>query len=221
MISAQIGSDIGQKRDPTAISVAVPRWRNMFGRRECHYHIRFLERMRIGTTYPEVATRLHDVKQKLVRMQHDPVSLYLDATGVGAPVVDMMDAYDDDPIACFFTNGGKLKIDQETGEISIGKYWLVSRLQALLQARRIHVSAGLLTSELKAMLEELRNYEIRIDDSGKDTYGAFAVGTHDDLVTAIGLSTFYQPVDYDELAGMHAGMYTQMRSAQSDREITL
>src|SRR5205085_6609104 len=32
-------------------------------------------------------------------------------------------------------------------------------------------------------------YEIRVDKNANDTYGAFRVGIHDDLVTALGLAT--------------------------------
>jgi hypothetical protein len=37
--------------------------------------------------------------------------------------------------------------------------------------------------------EELLDYEIRVDENANDRYGAFRVGTHDDLVTALGLAT--------------------------------
>jgi hypothetical protein len=37
------------------------------------------------------------------------------------------------------------------------------------------------------------NFEIRVDEKANDRYGAFRVGTHDDLVTALGLAV---QVDY-------------------------
>jgi hypothetical protein len=36
--------------------------------------------------------------------------------------------------------------------------------------------------------QELMDYEIRVDQDANDRYGAFAVGSHDDLVTALGLA---------------------------------
>ena len=33
------------------------------------------------------------------------------------------------------------------------------------------------------------DFEIRVDENANDRYGAFKVGMHDDLVTAIGLAT--------------------------------
>ena len=35
---------------------------------------------------------------------------------------------------------------------------------------------------------ELRTYEILVDERANDRHGAFKVGTHDDLVTALGLA---------------------------------
>lgn len=49
------------------------------------------------------------------------------------------------------------------------------------------------------MLEELKVYEIRIDTDGHDSYGAFRVGRHDDLVTALGLSCLGSRVTGQEL----------------------
>jgi hypothetical protein len=41
---------------------------------------------------------------------------------------------------------------------------------------------------------ELLDYEIRIDDNARERYGAFRVGTHDDLVTALGLAVQEDPL---------------------------
>jgi hypothetical protein len=62
----------------------------------------------------------------------------------------------------------------------------VSRLQALLQGGRLHLPK---TSEAEALGRELLDYEIRVDTNANDLYGAFKVGSHDDLVTARGLAT--------------------------------
>ena len=38
------------------------------------------------------------------------------------------------------------------------------------------------------MARELEDYEIRVSEDANDRYGAFRVGSHDDLVTALGLA---------------------------------
>ena len=111
------------------------------------------------------------------------VTLYVDATGVGQPVVDLLSAATARPIACYFTHGDRRT--QERGRVSIGKAWLVSRLQSLLQTGRLHLPA---TAEARQLAKELQDYEIRVDQDANDRYGAFKVGTHDDLVTALGLA---------------------------------
>lgn len=37
------------------------------------------------------------------------------------------------------------------------------------------------------------DYEIRVDENANDKYGAFKVGTHDDLVTSLGLAVQWSP----------------------------
>lgn len=44
------------------------------------------------------------------------------------------------------------------------------------------------TAEAETLAEELLDYEIRVDQDANDRYGAFRVGAHDDLVTALGLA---------------------------------
>ncbi len=72
----------------------------------------------------------------------------------------------------------------------LGKAWLVSRMQALLQGGLLHLPN---TSEAEQLGRELLDYEIRVSEDANDRYGAFSVGTHDDLVTALGLAVLADP----------------------------
>ncbi len=63
--------------------------------------------------------------------------------------------------------------------------------QMLLQFQRIHLPRG--HREADALVQELLDYEIRVDDKANEKYGAFRVGTHDDLVTALGLAVQKEP----------------------------
>ncbi len=75
--------------------------------------------------------------------------------------------------------------------MSVGKAYLVSRLQALFQTGRVKLPAG--HPEAAAMSRELMGYEIRVDADATDRYGAFKTGAHDDLVTALGLAVIGEP----------------------------
>lgn len=61
----------------------------------------------------------------------------------------------------------------------------MTRLLALLQTNPVHLPR---TREAHILARVLQDYEIRVDENANDRYGAFRVGTHDDLVTALGLA---------------------------------
>jgi hypothetical protein len=42
--------------------------------------------------------------------------------------------------------------------------------------------------EAQVLAQELLDYEIHVDEKANDTDGAFRVGSHDNLVTALGLA---------------------------------
>jgi hypothetical protein len=73
-------------------------------------------------------------------------------------------------------------------EVHIPKQHLVSMLQVLLQTGRIHLPQ---TADAKAMQEELQQYGLKVQSSGQPVLGAFKIGQHDDLVTALGLAVYY------------------------------
>ena len=189
-----IGVDVGQRVDPTAIAVVEeePRRRTVeqdgtrTTRTEAHYLIRHLERLPLGTPYPDVARRVAAVVQGVARRTGTLPLLFLDATGVGTPVVDVLRAAGVRahlrPV--YFTHGDR-RLIEHTGDIKLGKAWLVSHLQALLQSDRLHLPR---TPEADTLARELQDYEIKVDQNANDLYGAFKVGTHDDLVTALGLA---------------------------------
>jgi hypothetical protein len=184
-----VGIDIGQKVDPTAIAVCEVEWREYDGRREDHYLVRHLERLPLGTPYPAVAQRLGAVVthvQMLARPEDRILpTIWLDATGVGQPVVDLLTETGLPATAVYFTYGDRLTENRQARTVSLGKALLVSRLQVLLQSRRMHLPR---TPEARVLAEELLDYEIHVSEQANDTYGAFRVGSHDDLVSALGLA---------------------------------
>jgi len=210
-----VGVDIGQKHDPTAIVVCEgerreiepERWayptgaglftgadaRRIPAKMETVYIARHIGRLPLGTAYPRVAEQVAGVVEGLVGRGIARPRLMVDATGVGTPVVDILrerlGKHGRDLIAATFTHGDKYSQDNGARTASVGKAHLVSRLQALLQTGRLKLPK---TAEAEALGRELGGYEIKIDQDANDKYGAFKVGTHDDLVTALGLCVVYQ-----------------------------
>jgi hypothetical protein len=218
-VTVCIGVDIGQRVDPTAIVVAEQQRREDGA---THFLIRHLERLPLGTGYPLVAARVVEVVTNAVRhlrtarysdgsdglpagfilsngweFQID-VFLTIDSTGVGRPVcelvIDALDAADLRALKASlstelatFTYGERITSNGE--ELRVGKAFLVSRLQAQLHTNRIHLP---MTSEAYALANELMHYEIKVDPDGDAKFGAFKTGTHDDMVTALGLATLLE-----------------------------
>ena len=211
MGSATIGVDVGQRVDPSAIAVVETEPRDGPPRlhqpawgladapprvvsHEDHFVCRYLERVPPATSYPDVAARVAAVARAVaVRTRQQP-TLYVDATGVGTPLVDILKRADVRcPIrAVYFTHGDRRT--EDGGEVRLGKAWLVSRLQALLQTQRLHLPR---TPEAEILAKELLDYEIKVSEDANDRYGAFKVGTHDDLVTALGLAVLEEPYVVD------------------------
>jgi hypothetical protein len=169
-----------------------------------------METMPLGTEYWKVRDRIKELKEQvedIVRAANmrnragwlEPedeaeLVLYVDATGVGQPVVDMLAEAGVRCIGVYFTHGDKRVEIVEEGlplrRVHLGKGFMVSRLQALLQTGRIHLPK---TPVAKELARELLDYEIKVSDNANEKMGAFRVGSHDDLVTALGLSTNKPP----------------------------
>ncbi len=180
---ALVGVDVGKKHDPTAIVAAELQERSDGS----HFVVRFLERLPLGTPYPDVAQRLNTLCRNVTaRTGVEPI-LYLDATGVGQGVLDLLQAQTlgAELWAVTFVPGMGRTVRPQERTVSLGKARLVCNLQAVLQSNRLHLPRG---GEADALVQELLHYEIRIDEEGRERYGAFGQDRHDDLATALGLA---------------------------------
>jgi len=177
----KIGVDLGQKHDYSAIVVA-----ELVEERKDNYEVRSMQRLPLNTPYPQVAHRLIEVRDKVrskANSKNGP-EILVDATGLGQPVVDMIQQNGVSVTSVLLTGGEKAVLKE--GSWHIAKSALVCRLQVLLQDRRLKFSKHHPLAE--AMIDELLNFEIKVSQGGQDTYGAFKTGAHDDLVVALGLA---------------------------------
>jgi hypothetical protein len=186
-----IGADFGQKHDPTAIAVTESDYRadDVLRPLSCHFIARHIARLPLGTSYTDVADELARIINGVRQRTGKRPRAYLDATGVGQPLVDLMSERGVHVVPVYFTHGDRRSEEFDTFNglltVKLGKAFLVSRLQALLQSGRVHLPR---TTETAALSKELLDYEIKIDQDANDRYGAFRTGAHDDLVTALGLA---------------------------------
>lgn len=198
----QIGIDIGQMHDPSAVCVAeTKRVQRPNGRYWTIYQVHYIQRLQLGTAYPDVAERIVEILSH-ERVQGRQRRCYIDCTGVGRPVVDLVQrACRDRPeargvfIRPVTFSGGEGVYNRDTGRLP--KSFLVSRLNALLQEQRI---LGVDTPEMRACTEELRVFERTMTENGSDSYGA-KIGKHDDLAVALGLAVLEEQASaQDEIA---------------------
>lgn len=186
MAFVSIGVHFGQRKDPTAIAVAEIQERKTDRWFENHFLIRHLERLPPGTSYPAITERLTELIQNLRRQHKAAILLYLNATGIGTPVMDMIRRQ---PISArvwdVYFNHGDRRVVVDDREIKLGKMLVVARLQTLLQANRLHLPQS---EEARILAEELMAYEVKVAEDANERYGMFKVGSQDDLVTALGLA---------------------------------
>lgn len=190
-----IGVDLGQANDYTALCIlerpeVVKGWPE--GRRHGHtYSLRHLERLPLGTPYPEQVKRVSTLLQALRALpagKRAPVHLVVDQTGVGRPVVDMLREAGHYTLHAVTIHGGDTAT-RDGQEHRVPKRELVSVLQVLLQSRRLLIAAELPLAE--TLQREMLAFKVTISKSGHDTYGNdWRENDHDDLVLSAALAAW-------------------------------
>lgn len=180
-----IGLDLGQSEDYTALCVLE---RHKAGGDRPSYDVRHLQRFKLGTSYPDLVGRIGAM---LRRLPLEAGSLYLvvDATGVGAPVMDLLRRANLGVklIAVTITAGDRVR--REGSHYRVPKRDLVFGAQVLLQAGRLRFAQ---LPETPILVEELLSLRVTIDpDTAHDSYACRRQGGHDDLVLALALACWY------------------------------
>jgi len=186
-----VGVDLGQTQDFTAIAVverselkgeweaAMWAWR-----KEVMLRLRYLERMPLGTPYPEVVERVVRVTRSasLAGRCH----LAVDGTGVGRPIVDMLrKARPGCPLMPAMITAGNLET-MDQGYYKVPKRDLITGMQVLLQQRALQIARGL--ADAPALLREMTDMQVKVSLAGNEQYGAWRDGMHDDMVLAVSLA---------------------------------
>jgi hypothetical protein len=209
-----VGVDLGQQRDPTAITVIergyvsagklynAHYWykgREIYAAREpvkLEYHVRHLERPPLGTSYVDVVERIIELLKSLAELD-DELVLTVDMTGVGRPVADMLkrrleewleaDRAIDLNTAWITITGGDSVTKVEGGGIRVPKRDLASAPLVLMQNKQFKIAEGLQLAD--TLKRELLNFKVKINiATGHDSYEAWREGDHDDLVLAVAMA---------------------------------
>jgi len=188
-----LGVDLGQRHDPTALA-AVERVvqrgpevdRATFQPvMQVFYRVRGVRRLKLGTPYPETVAEVASVARTVAAQ--GPTTLVVDATGVGAPVVDLLRGQLDSTIPLIpviFTGGDTAR--HEDGIYRVPKKDLVHGLMVLFENQQLRLLDD--HAETRALVNELSNMRVKISGESHASYEAWRSGQHDDLVFALALA---------------------------------
>jgi hypothetical protein len=178
MPSYAIGIDPGQAADPTAL--ALVEYEPTESR---HYLLRGLHPFPLGTPYTVLPVALAERlgAEPLV----DKTIVAIDATGVGAPVIDLVRESLPAVTVYGITITAGTGVTGKERNPHVPKRDLIGTTSIILEQRRLQIAGNMHDTE--ALTEELLAYRRTLTDRGTDTYAA-AAGSHDDLVLALSLA---------------------------------
>lgn len=188
-----LGLDLGQAQDPSALTVTqkrTPIWLNSATGEveeewEPTYGVVGIRRFNLGTPYPEVVRRVAAV-QKAAQTGEDP-PLVMDATGIGAPVVDQFHEEGLDPVEILFTGGNEVK--RKSGGYAVPKKDLATTVQAILQAKRLQILEDLEFAQ--QLTKEMRNFRVKINESGHARFEHATESKSDDVLLSLACALWY------------------------------
>jgi len=182
-----VGLDLGQRRDYTALVVLEHSFKTFWGDQWLYARpgetgtttrlVRMIERIRLGTPYPEIVEWVQDIVNH-VQFQNRAV-LTVDATGVGAPVVDLLRRANlklANLVPITITGGGRYV----PGQNSVPRAELLTNLQIMIQNNEIGISKG--CNQTDALRRELNH--LLLDGRGANA------GHHDDISIALALAAW-------------------------------
>jgi len=199
-----VGLDLGQRQDPSAL-VVIEREAAADGTPTA-YRCLGLERWPLGTPYLEVVARTRAV------MDAPPLKeapLVVDQTGVGVAVVEMFRHAIDRVLVPVNITGGKQCHRLPSGDWSVPKFDLVAVIQSLLGRRLLTFPRG--HRLCKVLVDELRNFKVRVTAAANETYSAWRDSDKDDMVLALACSLWY--------ADRAAGVIDNSKAASSGRSL--
>ena len=187
-----VGLDLGQSQDPTALSVVeraevfpgAMDWVSYERPRAQRFRVLHLERLLLGTPYPRAVERVRQVVGRSAR--EGKCTLVVDATGLGAPVVDMLRIANlrCEIVPVLLTGGEGERC--ANGVWHVPKRDLITGLQLMLERRELGLPSRLPAA--RDLAKEIAGMGVTIGERGRVSYGRSRGGEHDDLVIATALA---------------------------------
>jgi hypothetical protein len=193
-----LGVDLGQARDFSAIAINEvsladrityqqtdfqPQPAELKREVVVHHRIRHVERIALGTSYPDVIDLVANRLSRVPKMPRDPV-LVADATGCGRPVMDLMRKQGLKPLAVSITGGSGETISG--WQANVAKKILASGVAVALDTERLRVVAT--GPHVDVLKNELRAFRVKVSASQNESFESWRENDHDDLVLATALA---------------------------------
>jgi hypothetical protein len=175
------GLDLGQSSDPSALALV----RQTYAGDVAEYAVVELRRWPLGTPYPQIVA---DVAAVYADQRLAGHTLAVDATGVGAAVVDLFALYPGllatvQPV--LITSGQAVSRDPQ-GYWHVAKVQLVSTVKVLLGCKRLRFADGLKLRQLAE--KELSTFQVKITANLNETYSSWREKDHDGIVLALAMA---------------------------------
>src|SRR5438128_10057276 len=151
----QVGLDLGQLSDPTALAVSE---RNVDAAAVARYAIRHLHRWPLKTAYPDIVA---DVRALLEKPPLAGATLVVDATGVGRAVVDLFRRAELPGALVAVTITAGDKVVAEGSEYRVPKRDLAGVLHVLLGQQRLTIARTLRLA--KVLAKEMQTFSVKVN----------------------------------------------------------
>ena len=149
------------------------------------YTVVHIDRFDLGTPYPDVVRRAVDVKE--APETGDTPPLVMDATGIGAPVVDRFHGEGLSPVQIKFTGGESVTSDGRTHKVP--KQDLATTVQILLQARRLSIVEDL--TEAEQLVREMKQFRVKITAAGNARFEHAQESDSDDVLLSLACALWF------------------------------
>lgn len=149
-----------------------------------------LHRYSLGTRYTVIAEHLAGLLKR-PPLAGKRVLVLVDATGVGAGPVEMLDAHGVPTNSVTIHGGSSVSRDPHRYGFRVPKQDLVAAVQVVAQNRRLSVAPAL--PEAATLKRELANFKHKVDPkTAHDSYTHWREGDHDDLVLATAMAVWFR-----------------------------
>lgn len=188
-----LGVDLGKTVDHTAVAIIEKRIESELNKRgdntidTTYFDVVNLKRYPIGTEYTDV---LDDLNNLLARPEVNGATVVVDHTGAGVPILDFYRKLlrgAGSIIGVTITSGST--VTEDYPNYRVPQRDLISKTVILGQMGRLRIAEEL--GNITDLIREFMSIDVKISDSGHDSYGARRYGQHDDMAYAIFIGVWY------------------------------